>query len=321
MSLPANIYDESLTEVSFKDTNFLKFYGLHEANVIDYFALSQFYDKSCLNEQIRMQARFNELQAHQLDRRGMTGIEYEVMQEYLPQQPKLFVIRKQYRYTKDKTETLATYYIVDGTIYQSPDVFTMVSNRILTSLYFVQKAFHETLEEVRFYPSHGYTWAVDSERAANWRRRQRRAQQKLLQHEQSEPGSSATNQTPVILSSAEQRIRAEEFLGRVNAMLQRTSAVIDTEVEDGADEEEATESVAEVEITSEREASVAIKEERVPIKKEPMSPAPESARKVADETAKSKRKKKDQKSGTRAGSVSGSPAPLPEGVKRYINVL
>lgn len=61
-------FEQDLTSVSFKDTNFLQMCGLFDYNVLEYFSLSQFYDKSCLNEQIKMQARFNELQVHALDR-------------------------------------------------------------------------------------------------------------------------------------------------------------------------------------------------------------------------------------------------------------
>ncbi|KAJ3224047.1 hypothetical protein HK099_000325 [Clydaea vesicula] len=60
--------EEELLNVCFKDTNFLQMYSLNEFNVLDYFSYSQFYEKSSLNEQIKMQARFNELQANMLDR-------------------------------------------------------------------------------------------------------------------------------------------------------------------------------------------------------------------------------------------------------------
>ena len=55
------------TDVSFKDTVFLQQFGLGEHNALDYFSTSQFYDPSCINEQIKMQARFNELEAASLD--------------------------------------------------------------------------------------------------------------------------------------------------------------------------------------------------------------------------------------------------------------
>lgn len=65
----------SLLNVSFKDTAFLEVFGLSDQNIISYFALSQFYDKSSLNEQINMQARFNQLSAVELDRRFLLLIQ------------------------------------------------------------------------------------------------------------------------------------------------------------------------------------------------------------------------------------------------------
>ncbi|KAJ3072425.1 Mediator of RNA polymerase II transcription subunit 6, partial [Quaeritorhiza haematococci] len=159
--------ENDLTHVSFKDTNFLQMFGLWEHNVLDYFALSQFYDKSSLNEQIKMQARFNELQANMLDRRRMVGLEYDLW--YFTYQPSLFVIRKKYRSSPTKVDLIGIYYIIEGTIYQAPDLYTLLSNRILTSLHFVEKAFVEAREEARFHPAQGYLWAVDEEEAAKAR--------------------------------------------------------------------------------------------------------------------------------------------------------
>lgn len=67
--------DANLNYVSFKDVSWLqvctlflqhcsnllpsyKAYGLDENNVLDYFSLSQFYDRSCNNQVIRMQWQF-----------------------------------------------------------------------------------------------------------------------------------------------------------------------------------------------------------------------------------------------------------------------
>ena len=70
--------EEDLTCVSFKDTAFLQMFGLSEINALDYFAQSQFYDPLCINEQLKMQARFNELNAQQLDMTTMKGIEFSL---------------------------------------------------------------------------------------------------------------------------------------------------------------------------------------------------------------------------------------------------
>ncbi|KAH9265234.1 hypothetical protein BASA83_011234 [Batrachochytrium salamandrivorans] len=104
--------EEDLTSVSFKDTAFLQVFGLNEHNALDYFAMSQFYDKSCLNEQLKMQVRHNDLQAQQLDGRQMKGLEYTIW--YFTLQPSLFVIRKQTRFSPTRVDLIAVYYIVEA---------------------------------------------------------------------------------------------------------------------------------------------------------------------------------------------------------------
>ncbi|KAJ3388036.1 Mediator of RNA polymerase II transcription subunit 6 [Lobulomyces angularis] len=150
--------EEELLNVCFKDTNFLQMYSLNEFNVLDYFSYSQFYEKSSLNEQIKMQARFNELQANMLDRRAMTGVEYDLWYHHITPNSSFFVIRKQIRHSPTKVDLMGLYYIINGTIYQSPDLFLLLSNRVLTSLHYVEKAFADIQAECNFHPTKGYVW-------------------------------------------------------------------------------------------------------------------------------------------------------------------
>ncbi|KAJ1557298.1 hypothetical protein HK096_008052 [Nowakowskiella sp. JEL0078] len=161
---------DDLTQVSFKDTTFLQHFPLDEHNIIDYFALSQFYDRSCINEQVRMQERFlsfsqNDSSASALplkmDARAISGVEYTVALEYLLYKPALFVIYKFYRHTLDRKELLAAYYIIEGTIYQAPNLSSLLSNRILTSLHHLQQGFQAIRSQVHFHPSRGYSWEAD----------------------------------------------------------------------------------------------------------------------------------------------------------------
>ncbi|KAJ3345760.1 Mediator of RNA polymerase II transcription subunit 6 [Kappamyces sp. JEL0680] len=118
-----------LTTVSFKDTAFLQAFGLHEFNVLDYFAQSQFYDKSCINEQLKMQARFNNLLPAELDIKLLKGVEYELW--YFTQQPSYFVLRKSMRYSPVKAELLTIYYIIEGTIFQAPSLDKIATMRLV----------------------------------------------------------------------------------------------------------------------------------------------------------------------------------------------
>ncbi|KAI8905143.1 MED6 mediator sub complex component-domain-containing protein [Gorgonomyces haynaldii] len=143
-------------EVSFKDTIFLQQFGLSEYNCLDYFALSQFYDPSCINEQLKMQARFNELNVQMLDPLKMTGIWFELHSFTL--EPSFFVVKKSYRSSPTKLELVAVYYIVNGTIYQAPDFKTLFHNRLMTSLHYMNKALDVIHKGHHFHPSQGYEW-------------------------------------------------------------------------------------------------------------------------------------------------------------------
>lgn len=60
--------------------------------------------------------------------RKMTGIEYmlsEVME------PHLFVIRKQKRDSPEKVTPMLTYYVLDGSIYQAPQLCNVFAARIV----------------------------------------------------------------------------------------------------------------------------------------------------------------------------------------------
>jgi mediator of RNA polymerase II transcription subunit 6 len=58
----------------------------------------------------------------------MNGVEYDLW--YTADNNHLFVIRKGIR-TGPKVELSQIYYIIDGTIYQSPDLFTVLSTRVV----------------------------------------------------------------------------------------------------------------------------------------------------------------------------------------------
>ncbi|KAI8919929.1 MED6 mediator sub complex component-domain-containing protein [Powellomyces hirtus] len=152
--------DEDLTHVSWKDTAFIQAHGLNEHSVMPYFALSQFYDKSSINEQISMQARFNQLEASQLDKRQMTGLDYELVYAVMTS-PSLFIITKSMRRSPTQADVVAAYYVIEGTIYQAPDLHTLTSNRILNSLSHVQKTLTATLSGSRYHPAIGSFWESD----------------------------------------------------------------------------------------------------------------------------------------------------------------
>jgi hypothetical protein len=139
--------EESDLHISFIDTNFIQMYGLNEFNAIDYFSLSQFYDRTCNNNVVKMQTRFNSIQELQIQMSKMVGIEYILAHV---QQPALFVIHKRKRSSPEKVSLLESYYILEGTIYKCPTLYRVFSTRLMTSLYFISKAFEEIQSSVSF---------------------------------------------------------------------------------------------------------------------------------------------------------------------------
>ncbi|XP_068648416.1 mediator of RNA polymerase II transcription subunit 6 isoform X3 [Aristolochia californica] len=138
-----------MTGICFRDQLWLNSYPLDRNFVFDYFALSPFYDRTCNNEQLRSRS------VHPLDishLSKMTGNEYmlnEVME------PHLFVIRKQKRDGPEKVTPMLTYYVLDGSIYQAPQLSNVFAARIGRALYHISKAFTTAaskLEKIGYVP-------------------------------------------------------------------------------------------------------------------------------------------------------------------------
>ncbi|KZT06330.1 MED6-domain-containing protein [Laetiporus sulphureus 93-53] len=133
---------------------------LTNENVFDYFATSMFYDKQSNNQVLRMQTMHVgmplENEAEEL--RRFTGVEFAVVHA---QPPGLFIIHKRERLSPDEVRPLAAYFIINNRIYQSPDVYTLVSNRLLTSLHALQTSM-DTLRAHRpsYTPRTGFVWPI-----------------------------------------------------------------------------------------------------------------------------------------------------------------
>ncbi|KAF9934315.1 Mediator of RNA polymerase II transcription subunit 6 [Linnemannia zychae] len=134
--------------------------GLTPDNVLDYFAQSPFWDPSCNNAIIRMQTQFNNLGEMTQKLRDQTGVEFALVHE---RYPTLFIIRKQERKGPDYVIPMDVYYVLNGSIYMNPDVQTLISNRILGSLFYVESAFNEARTMAEFHPSTGYHWKAPAE--------------------------------------------------------------------------------------------------------------------------------------------------------------
>ncbi|KAH9081942.1 MED6 mediator sub complex component-domain-containing protein [Lactarius deliciosus] len=129
-------------------------------NVFDYFASSMFYDKQSNNQVLRMQTMHTGMpisnEAEEL--RRFTGVEFAVVHA---EPPSLFIIHKRERISPEDTRPLQAYFIVNNRIYQSPDMYTVLSNRLLTSLYSLKSS----LDVLRKYkpdytPRTGFAWPI-----------------------------------------------------------------------------------------------------------------------------------------------------------------
>ena len=58
----------------------------------------------------------------------MTGIEYILLHA---QEPILYVIRKQTRQSSTQAHPIADYYIIAGTVYQAPDLVSVINSRLV----------------------------------------------------------------------------------------------------------------------------------------------------------------------------------------------
>lgn len=85
----------------------------------------------------------------------MQGIEYILLHV---QEPILYVIRKQHRYSPTQVTPICDYYIIAGVVYQAPDLNSLINSRILSTVHHLQSAFDEAHGYSRYHPSKGYWW-------------------------------------------------------------------------------------------------------------------------------------------------------------------
>mmetsp|Transcript_9250 Transcript_9250/g.27836 ORF Transcript_9250/g.27836 Transcript_9250/m.27836 type:complete len:234 (+) Transcript_9250:279-980(+) len=143
--------EEDLTGVSWNDTVFLSYFPLNKSTVLEYFSRSPFYDRSCLNEQYKMQRL--ELSAFE----KVPGILFEVEAD-LCVEPALFVISKLKRSESLEVSTLAYYYIINGNTFQAPRAHAVLSTRIVQSMFHMKKAFAALQESIPGTDGDWFAW-------------------------------------------------------------------------------------------------------------------------------------------------------------------
>ncbi|VDO25556.1 unnamed protein product [Onchocerca flexuosa] len=142
----------SMLHQSFKNPNWPPNF-ITPDNVLDYFCDpgNVFYDVSSCNQHIRMQNLNRPL--HEC-LQSMQGIQYTVVGTF----PPLYVIMKQRRNSPTNVTPLAYYYIVNGTVYQCPDIYTYIQSKLISIVDPLRQALEQARNFNRFNIAKGYYW-------------------------------------------------------------------------------------------------------------------------------------------------------------------
>ncbi|PSC68914.1 mediator of RNA polymerase II transcription subunit 6 [Micractinium conductrix] len=138
--VPSSIVTEDLTGTCWRDDMWLGAFGLHHGNVLDYFALSPFYDRACNNERAFLAGKPRAAPPAMGE-----GVEYLLADS---QPPHLFILRKLYRQSLGAITTLAFYYILDGAVYQAPSLQAALLARMQRCMYCIRGAFADMQQDL-----------------------------------------------------------------------------------------------------------------------------------------------------------------------------
>ncbi|GAA5876695.1 hypothetical protein JCM1840_000763 [Sporobolomyces johnsonii] len=154
----------NLSHLQWRAPEFLLAFGqLSTAQLaLDYFALSPFFDKSSSNAQLRMQMLFSRGGMDGVDEeaelRRFVGIEY-VVAHAAP--PNLWIIHKRNRSSPNEATVLAAYHILNANVYQAPTLYTVLNERVLTSLHALSTSFSSlTALKPAWSPETLYRWDI-----------------------------------------------------------------------------------------------------------------------------------------------------------------
>lgn len=133
----------------FIDIVWLQSFGLRRDTVMQYFYTSPFFDPASNNSIMQTQG----IDLEHL--KSMRGLEF-VLDEEVREEPVLFVIKKQLRHSPTNSELLEVFYILDGTIYQCPDLLELATSRFFKVAGAVSRAYRQISECIEYTPQHGH---------------------------------------------------------------------------------------------------------------------------------------------------------------------
>lgn len=126
------------------DQNFLAAHPLTAANIIEYFSIFQFYDRGCVNEILRMQSQFADID---INHRLTTTPGFYYILEH--EAPGLFVIAKK-EFDGSRTAILRLYYCIHGCIYSAPSARAISESRMTDALWHLSDALDRYEDQKRF---------------------------------------------------------------------------------------------------------------------------------------------------------------------------
>jgi hypothetical protein len=126
---------------AFRHDDWLRAYPLTPNTVLDYFAFSQFYQRDSLNERLKA-AGMDSLAASATASRdpSLRGVCYVLLPT--GSEPELFAIERRVKGEGGSVAVLSTYYVIRGTVYQSPDLASLVLARVERAAAAVSRAAH-----------------------------------------------------------------------------------------------------------------------------------------------------------------------------------
>jgi mediator of RNA polymerase II transcription subunit 6 len=133
----------------FIDVHWLQHFGLSKDTVMEYFYTSPFFDSTSNNSIIRQQGM------HLDHLRNMKGLEF-IVDDDIKEEPILLVIRKQIRNTSTSVDLLEIFYVLDGTIYQSPDFLEIMKSRFVKLSHYLKKSYEFINARADYTPEVGH---------------------------------------------------------------------------------------------------------------------------------------------------------------------
>ena len=148
MAAPSSQDDTpTLTSLSWLDKSWWAG-ALRRETALDYFSHSPFYDRTCLNEQLKMNKGLSPAEvAEKLSR--LPGVVYQLDEQRTEEIPPegdeqahtLYVIHMFRRSPSRKETTLRYYYCLDGIIYEAPTLGAVLRARLLRLGWHLKQAF------------------------------------------------------------------------------------------------------------------------------------------------------------------------------------